>query len=106
MGVATLLTRLAPIRQEVKMFRICQGSVIGVDAFVWLHQFAVNHFDSLVAVREPDYKPVVKAFLERAREYLLRGMTPFFVFDGRRPPHETHQAAKPKDEMSRFAAAS
>ena len=86
MGVATLLTRLAPIRQEVKMFRICQGSVIGVDAFVWLHQFAVNHFDSLVAVREPDYKPVVKAFLERAREYLLRGMTPFFVFDGRRPP--------------------
>ena len=48
MGIHALLTTIAPIRETVTVWRRCKGANVGVDAFGWLHQLAMNHYEELV----------------------------------------------------------
>ena len=86
MGVPRLLVLLAGVATQVKVGQRCRSARLGIDLFGWLHQAIVNHFDSLVVQDPPNYRPVVEEVLDRARNYLARGIHPLFVLDGRRLP--------------------
>ena len=47
MGIHALLTTIAPICETVTVWRRCKGANVGVDAFGWLHQLAMNHYEEL-----------------------------------------------------------
>jgi 5'-3' exonuclease len=87
MGADGLFTELGPVAREVGLFRACIGATVGVDAFGWLHQMAVNNTNTLVLAGDPG--PTVDEFMERARHYIVRGVLPIFVLDGRRLPGKT-----------------
>ena len=84
MGVPRLLVLLAGVATHVKVGQRCRSARLGIDLFGWLHQAVVNHYDSLVVQKPPNYRPVVDEVLDRARVYLARGIHPLFVLDGRR----------------------
>jgi 5'-3' exonuclease len=86
MGVHALLTTIAPVRETVKIWHKCKGANIGIDAFGWLHQLAINRYEELVVHQPRNCDGVVKDFLEMARQYMVNGVLPIFVFDGRRLP--------------------
>ena len=86
MGAQRLLILLHGISAEVKMGKLCRSARVGIDLFGWLHQAAVNHYDSLVVQSPRDCNPIVQEILERIRTYLARGIHPVCVLDGRRLP--------------------
>jgi hypothetical protein len=61
---------------------------VGVDAFVWLHQFAASWAHAVAAVGVKDYTGLTAGFMKRALEMLRMGMKPVFVFDGGRAPQK------------------
>jgi glycerol kinase len=60
MGIHALLTTIAPIRETVTVWRRCKGANVGVDAFGWLHQLAMNHYEELVVQQPRSCRGVVQ----------------------------------------------
>ena len=87
MGVAGLLEALAVEAEEVVWPGKVRGAAIGIDISVWLHELATRHYQSVVLLKK--YDDVVAAVEERARAYVMAGVKPVFVFDGRRLPGKT-----------------
>ena len=56
----------------------------GVDLSGWLHEICSNHYRSVVLAK--DHRPVVHDVVERARTYVMAGVRPVFVADGRKLP--------------------
>jgi hypothetical protein len=52
---------------------------VGVDAFVWLHQFAASWAHAVAAVGVKDYTGLTAGFMKRALEMLRMGTKPVFV---------------------------
>ena len=84
MGVTGLLQALAIQGEEVVWPAKARGAAVGVDISAWLHELATLHHQKVVLLK--DVQPVVTGVLERARAYVMSGVQPVFVFDGRRLP--------------------
>lgn len=72
MGVPRLLVLLAGVATQVKVGQRCRSARLGIDLFGWLHQAVVNHYDSLVVQKPPDYRPVVDEVLHYLLAHTLR----------------------------------
>ena len=84
MGVSGLLPALSATAQTVAFPDVAAGAAVGVDLSGWLHEICANHYRSVVLAK--DHRPVVHDVVERARTYVMAGVRPVFVADGRKLP--------------------
>ena len=94
MGVADILPLLKYASVRDRFYRRYRGKVVGVDAFVWLHELVAKHAHAVVVRR--DTGAVVRELVYRCRILLSKDVTPYLVFDGKR-----HVAKHATDEARR-----
>ena len=88
MGVSKSIPYTKLAHQRVSIAVRCRGMRVGVDAFVWLHQFAASWAHAVAAVGVKDCTGLTAGLMKRALEMLRMGMKPVFVFDGGRTPQK------------------
>ena len=74
----------------------CKGQVWGVDTSIYMHRFGYE---------TPAFPPVDK-FLEQATEMRANGITPVYIFDGKRDPVKRHEHARRKVQTAKLEDAS
>jgi exonuclease-1 len=104
MGVKELFPQLKGAQRRVCLLECLRGTCVGVDAYVWLHIFAIRH--AAAVVLNNDFRGVAAEFLQRAKWLLRCGTTPTFVFDGARlPAKDSTAAARSARRAKAFAEA-
>jgi len=88
MGVVNLLKSLGG-GIDANLLTLGHGRVLGVDASIWLHDFAARHAEDVVL--HGDYEAVVAAYISRVGTLMMHGISTVSVFDA------PHQAYAPKD---------
>ena len=81
MGVTGLLPALAVEAQKCHYLKKARGAAVGIDLAGWLHESAANNYAALVLAKNGE--AVVKEVGESARSYVIEGVKPVFVIDGR-----------------------
>ena len=74
MGVADILPLLKYASVRDRFYRRYRGKVVGVDAFVWLHELVAKHAHAVVVRR--DTGAVVRELVYRCRILLSKDVTP------------------------------
>jgi 5'-3' exonuclease len=83
MGVPQLLQYTLAAQKRVRLGVSCRGKSVAVDSSCWLHELAASleHVRRFVVLNDPS--SVVKAFVDRAGYWRMKGVTLVFVFDGK-----------------------
>ena len=86
MGVPQLLQYTLAAQKRVRLGVSCRGKSVAVDSSCWLHELAASpeHVHQFVVQNDPS--SVVKAFVDRAGYWRMKGVTLVFVFDGQDAP--------------------
>ena len=79
MGVKDLLPQLKQMTREINISEL-RGKLVGVDAYVWLHQKAYCCAKELVQGQPTTV--YIHAFLHECQLILRNGVIPVIVFDG------------------------
>lgn len=68
------------------------GQKFGVDTSIFMYRLCNEH---------PDRAPVVE-FLDQARELQASGITPIYIFDGKRAPAKQHEHARRREQSAKL----
>ena len=96
MGVKGLLKELKKTEKMIRLYERMKGKVLGVDAFVWLHQVALHHAGEVV---RGEYANLIAGVIGRGKRFTRAGVQLYIVFDGLKMPgkslvNDNRQAAR------------
>ena len=79
-----MLGLLKPLLRSANIIESCNGLRVGIDAWVWLHEYAAAYAEEYMA--DDDVQPIVRGFIGRCRWLARNGVVPLLVFDGAHAP--------------------
>ena len=89
---ALLSKKHAEVFKDVGDLSAHRGQVFGIDTSIYMHRLCLE---------DPTRAPVM-AFLEQAREIQAAGVTPVYIFDGKRGPIKQHEHARRREQKERM----